>query len=138
MYIEEALIDMLLDDATLTMLIGDRVYPEETPQEVDLRTQPSIIYQKISDIKSHSLTNKITLENPSFQFTCFAATKSVAREISEAVKRVFSDFTGVVGGIQIQAIYLNNELSGFNKTNDGTIKIYTEDIEIEVFYIRKE
>lgn len=110
------------------------VYPEEMPQNTTL---PAVTYIKISDIKDHYLTGICELERPIFQFTAYALTKTAARTLAKLIKTTLSDYQGTLSGIQIQKIELQNEISNLETSPDGTTRVFTEDLEFEVNYIKE-
>ena len=134
MEIEEAFTTYLLAQAGLTALIAQRFFPEELPQNTTL---PAVSYIKISDVKEHTLTAQLELESPIFQFTSFAFTKSAARAVSNQLKSLLVDYVGTLGGIVIQKIELQNEMSNLETSPDGTVKVYTEELEVQVNFIRR-
>lgn len=134
MELEEALTSYLMDFAGLTALIGDNLYPDELPQGINL---PAVIYSKISDIKDHTLVGQNRLESPMLQFTTFAGTKTAARAIANQLKAALCDFQGMMSGLEVQYIKLENELSTLERTPDDTLKIYTEILEFEINYVKE-
>lgn len=129
MEIEDAFTAHLLAQTNLTALIDRRLFPEEIPQGTKL---PAVSFIKISDIKDHTYSGQSKLEQPMFQFTVFASKKSEARAISNQIKNTLCDYTGTIGGIFVQYIRLENELSNLEKSPDGIIKVYTESLEFEI------
>jgi hypothetical protein len=136
MEIDAALTTYLLTRSGLTALIGQRIYPEETPQTVDLKTQAAVVYLFVDDIKDHTHDGISNLESPNIQFTAYAPTRAGARAVSLQLKSSLSDFVGTLSGLQIQWIKLVNELPGKETSADGTIKVHTVDLEFEVNFIR--
>jgi hypothetical protein len=134
MFIEEAFTAYLLAHPGLKALINDRFYPDELPQGTVL---PAVSYIKISDVKDHTLTGQSKLENPIFQFTTFAYTKKVTKEVAEQLKAALSDYQGIMSGVEVQHIKLENEMSNLEKSSDGTIKVYTEDLEYQIYYVKE-
>jgi len=132
--IEEALTTYLLAQTGLTALIDRRFFYEEMPQGA---TFPAVVCIKVSDIKDHYLTTQSTLESPMLQFTAYASTKAGARAVSNQLKAALCDYTGTLSGVVVQYIRLENELSGLEKSSDGTVKVYTEDLEFEINYIKE-
>ncbi len=128
MEIEEALV-AYLKTKNIT-----KIYPDEIPQNVNL---PAATYIKISDIKDHYLTGICELERPIFQFTAYAFTKSAAKTLAKSIKTALSDYQGILSGFQIQKIELQNELSNLETSPDGTTRVFTEDLEFEVNYIKE-
>ena len=136
MEIEEAFTTYLLAQSGLTALIARRFFPDETPQAVSLSDGPIVTYIKISDVKDHTLAGQDELEQPIFQFSVFAATRAAARAVANQLKTALKDYSGTLSGIVIQKIELQNEMSSLERSPDGTIKIYTEDLEFQISYER--
>ena len=133
MHIEEALVAHLLAQTGLTALISRRFFYEELPQDTIL---PSVTCIKISDIKDHTLTGQSELERPTYQLTTWASTKAGARAVAEQIKSILSDYQGTMGGITVQKIELQTEMSSLEKSPDGTTKVYFEDLEYQINYIK--
>jgi hypothetical protein len=110
-----------------------KLYPEEIPQGTD---PPAVSYINISDVLDHTLTEQSKLESPVFQFTVLALTKESARTVRNQIEAALKDFAGTMGGIKIQHIKLLNRLSGIKKSPDGTVKVYTEDLEFQISFER--
>ncbi len=132
MDINEALVAYLKAQVGLTALIATRIYPNVGPQGCAM---PYLTYLDISDIKDHALSGQVTLERPMKQFTVYAATKASASAVAKQVRLALVDYQGTMSGIEIQKIQLENELSGLEMLGDGTLKIYTHDLEFQVNYI---
>ena len=131
--IEETLRTYLLTKAALTALVGTRIFPDDVSDGAAL---PAVVYQKISDIKDHTLTGISPLESPMIQFSAYATTKASARAISNQIKAALSDYSGTMSGITIQYIKLVNEMSTAETSGDRTQKIYVDDLEFEVNFLR--
>lgn len=134
MELEEALTSYLLGYPGLAALIDDKLYPDELPQGIKL---PTIIYSKISDVKDHTLVGQNRLESPMLQFTAFAETKTAARAIANQLKAALCDFQGMMSGLEVQYIKLENEITSHERTPDGTLKIYAEILEFEINYVKE-
>lgn len=131
MEIEEALVARLLAWPGLTALIGQRLYPEEIPQNDSL---PAVFYLDISDNKVHTLTGIHRVEQPIKQFTVYAATKASAKAVANQIKLALSDYQGTLSGVQVQWIKLINELANQYKSSDGVIRTFTHDLEFQIYY----
>ena len=134
MNIEEALVKKLLDHAGLKALIGSKIYPEEIPQGTQL---PAVFWIKVSDIKDHFLTGQSNLERPIYQFTAQANSKGAVRPVAEQIKKALSDYQGDLYGVEVQKIELQNELSSMEKSSDGTIRVFYEDLEFEITFVKE-
>lgn len=131
MEIEEALIAHLLTKTALTALIGTRIMPDDISGGAAL---PALTYQKISDVKTHTHQGQSKTESPMIQFTAYATKKSSARAISNQVKAALCDHKGILSGLTVQYITLENELSTSVTLADGTGKAFTEDLEFQVIF----
>lgn len=134
MEIEEALVAHLFAQSGLTALISDRLYPNEVPQSA---AYPAVTYQDISDIKVHTLTGQDSLEQPIKQFTAYASTKAQAKAVANQIKTALQDFQGTMSGIQVQYIQLQSEFANRYTTADGTVKVYTHDLEFQIYYVKE-
>lgn len=133
--IEEALRTRLMANTALTALVSARIKPDFIPPGTAL---PCVVYLKVSDVKDHTHDGQSELEHPVIQFSSYASTKSVARSVSNQIKASLIDFTGTLSGIQVQLIRLLNEMSSAETSGDGTQKIFVEDLEFEVFFVRSD
>ena len=130
---EEAFTSYLLEFQGLSALISRRFFFEELPQGTIL---PAVVVIKISDVKSHSLTGQDKLESPIYQFTTYAFTKAQARAVANQIKLALCDYQDTMNGVVVQKIELQNEMSSLEKSPDGTIRVYTEDLEFEINFIK--
>ena len=115
MLIEEALYSLLKTDSGLFSYVETKIYPEILPEGVSL---PAITYRQVSGNRYHSLNGDTGLTDPIFQISAFATTRSQARLIAEAVRSALQNHSGLMGGesgVNVQAVLLENELSGFDE-----------------------
>lgn len=123
MELEEAIRTYLLTQTALTNLVSTRILLNDVSSGFIL---PAVYYFKVSDVKNHVLEGQLSLENPVYQYSAAAATKSGAVAIRNILKTALNDYHGVLSGITIQHIKLLNEMSS---KVDGT---YFEDLEYEI------
>lgn len=129
----------LLTVSGLTTLVSNRIYAEEMDVKINNKISdifPAVIYSKISDVKSATLTAQMKLERPSFQFSSIALRKSVARAISNQIRNALVDYQGTLSGLVIQKIELQNEDSLKEQSTDGTVQVYTETLEFQINFER--
>lgn len=133
MSIEGALTAYLLADTALKAIIGTKLYPDELPQGTVL---PAVVYTKISDQKDHTLTGMSNLHRPYIQFTAFGTTKAQAVSVSNRLQVLLNDYHGILSGVVIQQIELQNELSTKDVSADGTTRVCLEVLEYQITYER--
>lgn len=89
--IGELLKDYLLADATVSGLIGTRVYPFRLPQKPTL---PAVVYTKISGVRVEQLNAAPSAAEPRYQVDAWASSVTSAQEVSQAVRRRLEGFSG--------------------------------------------
>jgi len=82
MIFEEALYDYLSSHVGLSILIGDRVYPEPAPQ---LGTAPYCGYMRIDNEREYSHQGYSNMEHIDLQINCYAETKLEAIQVANQV-----------------------------------------------------
>ncbi len=95
MTIEQAILTALLADAGLIAVVGERIYPVLAPQDV---VKPYIVFSKISAPRDHTHDGGSGLVNARFQFSCFATTYQVAKQVAGLIQAVLQGYSGTLGG----------------------------------------
>lgn len=99
--IEAALVSHLLADQRVTTIIGSNLFPLAIPLDKDV---PAVVFQRISSPRTLSLGGS-SANNPRIQFSCYAKTFSLAKEIATVVYESLDTFRGMLGG-QVRAAVL--------------------------------
>lgn len=87
---------ILLQDATVSGLVGTRVYPKILPQSPTL---PAITYQRVSRVQvADHLTGPGSMGRPRVQVDVWASTDSAAEALGAAVKARLNGYRGTVPG----------------------------------------
>lgn len=136
MDIEAAFTAYLLARTGLTAIVGNRIYPDETPQGVDLARQTAVVYsQSGADEKIHTHAGQNALEQPAYQFTAYAPTRPQVKAISAQLKAALCDYSGTMGGLEVQYIRLDTELYDTEHPGDGiTVSVCV--LEFTINYVR--
>jgi len=116
--IEDALYRYLSTYPGLTVLIEDRIYPLTRPQKVKV---PAVTYQKISGQRLHTFANDPGMATPRFQFSCFAETYDIAKQIAEQVRLALQNFSGTMGGVEgvyVGAVNIEDEVDLYEEGAD--------------------
>ncbi len=90
--IETALLYLLTSanpSGYLGALIGDRLYPNELPQDA---TFPAMTYRMISGPRAKNMDGNVGTTRFRFQFDCFATTSSGAVALREALRKTLDGF----------------------------------------------
>jgi Protein of unknown function (DUF3168) len=116
--IEEALEARLTGFAGLVALVADRIYPVRLPQNP---VYPAITYQRVSGVREHTMGSDPGIAAPRFQVSVWGTSVQDTIDVSAQVQAALSRFSGVVSGVTIQDIFLENELDvGY----EATVQVY--------------
>lgn len=114
--IEEALYKYLRDDAGVSALVSDRIYPLVAPQGAIM---PAIVHQRITTARPQTLDGSSGVALPWFQFRCWAATYDEACALAEAVRLALLRFRGGYGEV-VRSSTPENETGEY----DSDAKLY--------------
>ena len=130
--IEKAIFDILRLDATVSGLVSSRIYPQVIPQNTSL---PAIVFSQISGPRQHTITDTDNMVPSRWQFTVVAETYAELRGISDAVRGVLDNYTGVCGTVTIQCAHFMDEVD-LTDIVPGTDKLrrYSKAIELAIDY----
>ena len=115
MTVEAAIYSILTGDATVSSLVGTRIYPVMAPQDAVL---PGIVYKRISTDRLSALSADIGVAEARFQFDCYAATFDQAKIVSEAVRGALQRYKGTAGGTTIRDTVMEDEDDDFIDSTD--------------------
>ena len=119
MRIEQAIFNRLSTFAGLTALVGARIYPVRLPTRPDY---PAISYFRVSRAANRTFGGNTPSASPRLQFDCWAKTYTGVKAIADQVIAALEGFSGTLGGpggVDVQAIYLENEMdSDFEDSAD--------------------
>lgn len=104
--IEGAIYYLLAADATVSGLVGTRIYPNLVPQAASL---PAITYQQISGVREHTADGADGIVESRFQINCWASTYTGAKSLSDAVRKELDGYKGTVGSRNILFCFLADE-----------------------------
>lgn len=98
MRIEEALATKLRETASVSALVGTRIYPTTAPQNT---TSPHVIYDLLggADVAGHDGWE--SLRTGRISYTCLAPTYSAAKAVAEAVRLALTGFRGILSGLTV-------------------------------------
>jgi hypothetical protein len=91
--IEMALQALIVSDADVAALIGDRCYPVEAPQAP---VYPLVIVREITNESAYALDGPAGLGRARFQFDCDARTAKEVQALMRAVRAALGGFRGPV------------------------------------------
>lgn len=109
--VEEAIVDKLMNDVTVTNLIGTRLYPQVVPQDV---ARPSVAYQKIDSVPVATRSIAM-LARTTIQFTCEADDYAGAKEVAAALRASLSGWHDEYSDPMVFGVVEANESDGYSE-----------------------
>ena len=118
MYIEQALMTYLNDQAVLTALLPGGIHFVKARQDTYM---PYLCIHKISDVPEHAHDGNANLNEARFQLSAFAETYKEIKDINSALKDALDHFTGVMGGdggCYISRCFLDSESDNYEDSTE--------------------
>lgn len=132
MTLEDAFYTLLMGDTDIINIIGSgenaRLYPIFLPQNI---TFPALHFSRVNTDRIYSMSGPSCLASALFQIESYSnKTAEEVKNLSEVVRKVLEGFRGVVGNMNILAIFLESDTSLNSFTEQTNIFRYTQDFEI--------
>lgn len=108
MSIEYKIRDLALANPTIAGTLGARWYPNPLPQSV---TYPALGYQQISQVNHSSHEGSSHLATTRLQLDLWAPKHTDLTTLRDNLLLVLRDFKGIVGGVRIDRIKIENDSS---------------------------
>ena len=118
---EHALITHLLAYGPLAALIGDRLDPNELPQNP---TYPAVVYQKISQPRQEMGSQVVRI-----QYDCYSKLYGESKQVAEQIENAVTAAQGIAG---IHSIYIDNVFDDFNVTK----QLHRSVVDVVFYYLR--
>lgn len=109
--IKASLYEFMTDDAGVSALIADRVYPMLIPPEAwsGSSVKPCAVYQRIGVERDVTLCGTTTLARSTFQIDAYATSYETADTVARAIKTALIDTHGDMAGTYVHACRLDTE-----------------------------
>lgn len=109
MNIGKLIYPIVTSDATLTSLIGTRIYPEEAPMEVaypyitftKMRTDPTRVKSEVSPLDTYKIT-----------FFVYSKNYDTTELVSVALRNRFDNLRGTFNSIKLDWCIFDDEMTG--------------------------
>lgn len=102
-----AIYNLLKDDVAVGQLIGNKIYPTIAPDKV---AYPFVTYGELSRRTIDTKDGKIPTDDHNFDIDIFSYEYAKSQSISEAVKAVLDQYSGVVNTVSIKRIRLIDQV----------------------------
>lgn len=130
MTLEEALRAVLLSDATVAALVGDRIMPDIAIAQ--LTAFPNAVFSRLNAGEDYDLDGDAYREIARIEYSCIDVSWKGARGLLEAMRTKAIATRGVFNGITIASIFVADiREQGFSKLTN----CYQIDLDLEVHRI---
>ena len=103
----KALRARLIDDATMSGLVGTRIYPGRAPQKP---TMPYIVYHRISTVRAATLdTGNAKVPEVRIQCDVIASSQSEVETVLSRMRIVMDNFRGTSSGVTVLGVSVDDE-----------------------------
>lgn len=103
--VRPAIRTLLINNAAVSAIIGQRVYPNQLPQGV---RSPSVVYNRITGRAEYTLAGSGGLLEDLFQIDSIAVDSDSATNLALAVHDALSAFKGPISGVTVRGIFRQN------------------------------
>lgn len=107
---EAVLRSALIANATVSGLIGTRIYPVLAPAAAQL---PLVTWRRSGIVRAQTLGGPMGVPQVSVEYSIFASTYETAREIADAMRVTLDGYGGTVDNTTVRQTALDNESDEF-------------------------
>lgn len=108
----------LVNDASVSALVGSRVYPVLAPAEAAL---PFLTWRRSAVQREHTLAGPLGMPTVLMAVEIYAATYEGVRDLADKCRRVLDGYGGTVDNTEVKNVSLDNEADGFVQLAGGDI-----------------
>lgn len=126
---EEALLHLLLTNAGISMLAGDRVNWSSRPGDIAL---PALALHRIGGRHDGTLTGRSGLVDSKVQINCWGRSFREAKLLSRAVVRALPHAPLAANDVVIQGVFIDRESDSFE--GDNPVPLYCSRIDLSVWH----
>ena len=115
---EAVLRSALVASATVSELVGSRIYPILAPQTAAL---PLIIWRRSGISREHTLAGPMGVSTVSVEMQLLATTYEQARDLADKVRVVLDGYGGTLNNTEVKHVSLEQESDDFVQLAGGDL-----------------
>lgn len=119
----------LTSEATISALIGSRLYPLTLVQGA---ASPAIVYQRVSDQSEEDLDGAVRLEGVRIQFDIYASTYPETITVRGALQDFLQGYKGTMGSTRIESCHYLDD----SDSHEPEMQLFRSSIDFEIWYQR--
>ena len=126
MSIYSAIRSILVADATLTSLVGSKIYPNAPPQGTQ---SPFVVINVISNLPTNTKAQASTMDRYRIQVSTFSTDFNTCQTVKNRIRVLLENVINTTSsGTTIQVSQFQNEVDGIDQmsTLDGTFYNYSD------------
>lgn len=108
----------LVNDSSVSALVGSRVYPVLAPAEAAL---PFLTWRRSAVQREHTLAGPLGMPTVLMAVEIYAATYEGVRDLADKCRRVLDGYGATVDNTEVKNVSLDNEADGFVQLAGGDI-----------------
>jgi hypothetical protein len=102
----------LVTDSTIVALVGDKIYPDITPQDVQY---PFVVYTIINSLPVDFKDGQSNLEEINVQLDVYTKSYDDTQDLANKIRNRLDRFAGTVEGVEVQTIkYMSSDSQVYN------------------------
>lgn len=102
---------LLLQNGSVTQLVGDRIFQRLSPQDI---TSPTIVFSIISRPHDHTMEGSSGYASARVQVNCYGPTAAIADRLGEAVRLTLQGYKGTIGDTDVHHCLLLDDRDGMD------------------------
>jgi hypothetical protein len=128
----KALRARLIDDATMSTLVGTRIYPGRAPQKPIM---PYIVYHRISTVRSATLDiGNAKVPEVRIQCDVIASSQSEVEAVLNQMRLVMDNFRGTSSGVTILGVSVDDEQDQPEYIEGSDSVFYHSSLDFSIIY----
>ena len=122
--IGDVIYSLLSNDATVSSIVGVKIYPSMALQEIAL---PYIVYDESNNQPTNTKDGKSELDVVSYDIEIYAENPSDLSSLAYAVRNCLDRYTGIIGGKRIDSVKYVTENSGYSLEDRVYLRVHNYD-----------
>ena len=118
--IEDVIYSLLTDDAAVSALVSDRVYPSLAIKDV---VYPYIVFEQVGNDPTDDKDGVSSLDTLSYDIEIYTQTPEKMNDLGVKVRKVLDRYAGTVNTKVIQSVKYNTENSGYSDDDRVYLKM---------------
>lgn len=126
---EQAIQSLIAGAAGVSALASARVYAGDAPQGTP---RPFVRINTVAGVRDYHMAGASGFVASRVQVDCFGATYPAAKNLATAVAAAVTGYSGTIGGIELQGVFIDNEIDDSEDDTGRASTIYRVLLELSI------